>query len=99
MRPMSIRSLRHALAVATDAAHLAGRLLERRMGKASTIKTKGSVSDLVTEIDQASERIIYHAIRRQFPDHLHVCSCMRQHINKVVYNGIKFIIQEVVNIF
>jgi len=66
---MSRRILHEALAVATRAAHQAGQLLEARMGRPTTVRTKRSLTDLVTEVDGASERLLYAAIRRAFPDH------------------------------
>ena len=66
---MSHASLTTYLEVATRAAQRAGRLLATRMGRPRTIQTKRSDSDLVTEVDRASERMLRDAIRQRFPDH------------------------------
>ncbi|MBI3320053.1 MAG: inositol monophosphatase [Candidatus Omnitrophica bacterium] len=57
------------LTVATRAARQAGRLLIDHMGKPRTVRTKTGITDLVTEIDRASEHLLHEAIRRHFPDH------------------------------
>lgn len=54
--------------VAIDAARDAGRILRESFGKVQQIKYKGEV-DLVTEVDEASERLIVGRIREHFPDH------------------------------
>ncbi len=66
---MSSTFLETCLDVATRAAHRAGRLQTAYRGRPRTVSTKRSDIDLVTEIDQASERIIRQAITRRFPDH------------------------------
>lgn len=55
--------------VAIQASHAAGRVLAARMGRPRTVRTKRSAIDLVTEVDRASEQLIYRAIRRHFPAH------------------------------
>ncbi len=62
-------SLQTCLDVATRAAHRAGRLLAAHRGRPRTVGTKSSEIDLVTEVDRASERLLYQAIARRFPDH------------------------------
>lgn len=69
MRPMLQDPLLRYREVATRAARDAGRLLLTHVGKPTTIETKRSVIDLVTETDRASERLLYKAILQRFPDH------------------------------
>jgi len=66
---MSSAFLETCLDVATRAAHRAGRLLAAHRGRPRTVSTKRSPIDLVTEVDRASERLLYQAIARRFPDH------------------------------
>lgn len=54
--------------VAIDAARDAGRILRDHYGHTQQIKFKGEV-DLVTEVDEASERLIVDRIHAHFPDH------------------------------
>ncbi len=54
--------------VAIEAARDAGRILRDNYGKVQTIKFKGEV-DIVTEVDEASERLIRSRIQENFPDH------------------------------
>jgi myo-inositol-1(or 4)-monophosphatase len=58
------------LALAEDAARTAGRLLvERRPpGDLQVTKTKSSATDIVTEMDQAAERLLVEHIRAARPD-------------------------------
>mgnify|MGYP000359706589 FL=1 len=56
------------LAAAIDAARTAGRIQVRALGRPHTIGYKAE-TDLVTEVDRASERAIVERIRRSFPDH------------------------------
>lgn len=56
------------LAAAIDAARAAGRIQVQALGRPHTIGYKGE-TDLVTEVDRASERAIVERIRRSFPDH------------------------------
>lgn len=67
---MSHQELFACHAVAVEAAHAAGRVLMRSLGKihASQIARKG-VSDYVTSLDRAAERAILRIIRRRFPRH------------------------------
>ncbi len=54
--------------VAIGAARDAGRILRDNYGKVQQIKYKGEV-DIVTEVDEASERLIIERIHEHFPDH------------------------------
>lgn len=60
---------RSALSVAIDAAMSAGRLLRERLGKVEQIRFKGAVN-LVTDVDEESERLIIDRVRAAFPDHV-----------------------------
>lgn len=62
-------SLTTCLSVATQAARRAGQLLSDHAGRPRTVRTKTGITDLVTEIDRASERLLHEAIQRHFPDH------------------------------
>ena len=66
MAPSSLTTCRD---VALQAARRAGPLLVRYMGRPSTVETKSSAIDLVTEVDRASEQMLHRAIHRHFPDH------------------------------
>jgi myo-inositol-1(or 4)-monophosphatase len=57
------------LSAALDAARGAGRLLRDELGGARRISHKRSVIDLVTEMDQRSERFIVERLLGAFPDH------------------------------
>jgi myo-inositol-1(or 4)-monophosphatase len=57
------------LSSALDAARGAGRLLREELGGARRISHKRSVIDLVTEMDQRSERFIVERLLDAFPDH------------------------------
>ncbi|MBM2810866.1 MAG: Inositol-phosphate phosphatase [Chloroflexi bacterium] len=59
-------SLESQLAVASDAARVAGELLRSSFGKTLHIRHKGEI-DLVTEADEAAERLIVDEIQRHFP--------------------------------
>ncbi len=52
--------------VATDVAMQAGQLLREHFGTALNVRHKGEI-DLVTEADEAAERLIVDELRRQFP--------------------------------
>ena len=52
---------------ATNAARAAGLLLRRHLGAPRTVHTKRSAIDLVTELDRASEQLIYTQLHRAFP--------------------------------
>lgn len=54
--------------VAVETALAAGRLLRERLGQVQEIRFKGTVN-LVTEVDEASERLIVERIRAAFPEH------------------------------
>lgn len=55
------------LAVAVEAAKEAGRVLMKRFGRPVRIVHKGEI-DLVTEMDTASERVIFEALQAVYPD-------------------------------
>jgi myo-inositol-1(or 4)-monophosphatase len=58
-----------ALALATDAAREAGALLlEMRRSPATGVRSKSSVTDLVSEADERAERAIVTTIRKRRPD-------------------------------
>jgi myo-inositol-1(or 4)-monophosphatase len=57
------------LSVALEAARGAGRLLRDELGGTRRIRHKGSVIDLVTEMDQRAEAHIVERLRGAFPDH------------------------------
>ncbi len=58
-----------ALDFALETAHQAGLLLREMHGRQRTVAHKSGDSDLVTEADIASERLIVNAIRARFPRH------------------------------
>ena len=55
--------------LAVDAARRAGAFLRSRFGSRPAFATKGSSTNLVTEMDEGAEAIIVEAIRARFPDH------------------------------
>jgi myo-inositol-1(or 4)-monophosphatase len=57
------------LSTALEAARGAGRLLRGELGGARRISHKRSIIDLVTEMDQRSERFIVERLLGTFPDH------------------------------
>jgi len=63
------RQLQRYLEVAVRAARQAGMLLAAHVGEPTTVDTKRSVIDLVTDIDRASEQLIHRVLQRAFPDH------------------------------
>ena len=65
---MPPRTLQKYVDVASHAAREAGRLLARHIGDPTTVETKRSIVDLVTEIDRASELMIQRILKRNFPD-------------------------------
>ena len=69
MNFMSTPALSRHLDVATRIAHQVGAFQVRHLGRPASVRTKRSSIDLVTEIDRESERRIYRALARQFPDH------------------------------
>ena len=62
-------SLARALAVARAAAREAGALQRRNVTRRKRIGTKGYATNLVTDTDRASERVIMARLRRAFPRH------------------------------
>jgi myo-inositol-1(or 4)-monophosphatase len=62
-------SLTRALAVARATALEAGALLKRNVTRRKTIGTKGYSTNLVTDTDRASERLVLARLRRAFPGH------------------------------
>ena len=67
MQPMSALPLRAYARAATLAARQAGALLATSAGRPSSVTTKRSPNDLVTEIDRASERLIHRILHQAFP--------------------------------
>jgi myo-inositol-1(or 4)-monophosphatase len=57
------------LATALDAALTAGDYFQTRVDSDFTVKAKSSPADLVTDIDQACERLIHERIVKDYPDH------------------------------
>jgi myo-inositol-1(or 4)-monophosphatase len=55
--------------VAVRLAREAGQLLLARFGSQRDVQTKGHASDVVTEVDVASEELITTELRRLFPEH------------------------------
>jgi myo-inositol-1(or 4)-monophosphatase len=55
--------------LALDLATRVGAMLLRGLPGKRTIRTKGNITNLVTEMDVRSEKLILGAIRRAFPDH------------------------------
>lgn len=66
---MAATLLHRCLEVAVEAARQAGRLQARAIGRPSTVATKSSAIDLVTDVDRTSERLIRKALTRHFPTH------------------------------
>ncbi len=60
--------LRELLALASDLALEAGRIHTGGRRQALTIETKSSPTDLVSQIDQAAERLIVDRLRSERPD-------------------------------
>lgn len=58
------------LAIATQAAHEAGRVLLDHYGRLKDVRTKSSARDLVSEADLASERLLVERLRAARPKHL-----------------------------
>lgn len=59
----------HLLTVAITAALAAGDYFRDRLHAEKTVKIKSSLSDLVTDVDPACERIIRDTIRSAYPNH------------------------------
>ena len=55
--------------IACQAARQAGALLAAHLGEPTTVHTKRSAIDLVTEFDKAAEKLIHRKLLRAFPDH------------------------------
>lgn len=64
-----LEQLQRYLDIATEAALAAGAVLEKSWGNVQSITNKGRPGDLVTEVDQASEKILLQVLRRHLPDH------------------------------
>ena len=60
--------MKEYMAVAREAALLAGRLLRDNLGGKRTIAFKGDIN-LVTEMDTRAERVVVETLLRAFPDH------------------------------
>jgi len=69
MTDLSPSQLKELLKTASEAAHAAAGVLRKYWGKISMIKSKSSPSDLVTEADQESERLLLESIRKRYPTH------------------------------
>ena len=69
MASPSNAALRRFVSVASQAAQRAGQLLARRAGRPTLVEQKRSPSDLVTEVDRASEQLIYRIVKQAFPEH------------------------------
>lgn len=54
---------------AQEIAHGAGKILAHARGGGFGVRTKGEATNLVTEVDMASERFITERIRKEFPHH------------------------------
>src|SRR3989338_7007511 len=67
MQLMAEPSLLRCARTAASAAREAGTLIARFAGRPSSVTTKRSANDLVTEIDRASERLIHRRLHRAFP--------------------------------
>ena len=66
---MSPHTLQRYAAAAGRVAVEAGQLLTTHLGKPKRVETKRSAIDLVTDVDRASELLIYRRLHRLFPDH------------------------------
>lgn len=67
MQRMSNASLQRYARIASRAAREAGALLAASAGRPSSVTTKRSAKDLVTEVDRASERLIHRILHHAFP--------------------------------
>ncbi|XP_010542194.1 PREDICTED: inositol-phosphate phosphatase-like [Tarenaya hassleriana] len=61
-------SLDHLLAVAIDAAKVAGEIIRKGFYQSKHVEHKGQV-DLVTETDKTCEEVVFNHLKQQFPDH------------------------------
>lgn len=57
------------LKIAIDAAKRSGKFLRDNLGKAKVIGYKGSLINLITDIDKRSQEIIISIIKKEFPSH------------------------------
>lgn len=55
--------------VAQKAAKAAGKYLLRHLGKIKEVSSKRGITDLVTDVDKGSEKIIIDRIKKIFPEH------------------------------
>ncbi|MBJ7311210.1 inositol monophosphatase family protein [Rugamonas sp. CCM 8940] len=55
--------------VAVELVRQAGALLRQQFGAGHQVRSKGDVSNIVTEADLASERLLVEGLRRHFPGH------------------------------
>jgi myo-inositol-1(or 4)-monophosphatase len=62
-------SLETYLDIATEAALVAGAILQSYWGNLELIREKGRPGDLVTEADAGAEAAVLNVIQRHFPDH------------------------------
>jgi myo-inositol-1(or 4)-monophosphatase len=62
--------LSFALTIATESAQTAGGLLRQGLMAEKTVRNKSSEVDLVTEYDEAAEKLIVAGIQEAFPEHL-----------------------------
>ena len=62
--------LSFALELAIESARKAGDLLGQGLTAEKTIKSKSSEVDLVTEFDEAAEKLIVARIQEAYPEHL-----------------------------
>lgn len=58
------------LEVATAVAHMGGEMLLKAFGQQIDVRFKTDASNVVTEADLASERVIVQHLERSFPDHI-----------------------------
>lgn len=55
--------------VAIEVAKLAGKLIADTCGKVSSIESKQSFADLVTETDKNVEKLVFDQLKAKFPSH------------------------------
>lgn len=67
MHHMPEPSYANCARIAAQAAREAGILIAKFAGRPSSVSTKRSANDLVTEVDRASERMIHRILHRAFP--------------------------------
>mmetsp|Transcript_40512 Transcript_40512/g.116982 ORF Transcript_40512/g.116982 Transcript_40512/m.116982 type:complete len:387 (-) Transcript_40512:251-1411(-) len=67
-RDMNATSDAEVLAVATEAARAAGRIIAQKVG-AAVVKTKAFAADLLTEVDGECEEVIRTIVQQAFPAH------------------------------